>query len=83
MNIEAIIKVGRARPTRLDMSSLIFPGPPSSSEKALAAQAKACGYRLSMYPLTLSAKSQPDTTGVRGDFAVSAFGYAIYLMFQG
>jgi len=49
--------------TCLDMVSLIFPGAPSSSEKALVAQAKACGNILSIYPINTNAKSLPDTTG--------------------
>jgi len=56
--------VGRAHPTCLDMMSLVFRGLPFSSIKSLVAQAfqpvpaqaKACGYILSIYPLNTECK---------------------------
>ena len=39
-----------------------FPRTPSSSERALVAQAKACGYILSMYPRNNKCKIPADTT---------------------
>ena len=64
LDIEGIMKVGRAHPTCLDMMSLVFRGRPFSSIKSLvaqafqpvSAQAKACGYILSIYPLNTESK---------------------------
>ena len=66
------MKVGRAHPTCLDMMSLVFRGHPFSLKKSLVAQAfqpvpaqaKTCGYILSIYPLNTEFKSLPDTTAL-------------------
>jgi len=50
------MKVGRAQPTGLDMMSLVFRGLLFSSKKSLVAQAKTCGYILSIYPLNTEYK---------------------------
>jgi len=66
----AIMKVGRAHPTCLNMMSLVFRGFPSSSKKSLVAQASSlCRRRLKPAAtffqcsrLTLNVKSLPDIT---------------------